>query len=95
MALDKDIISQVAHLARIDLSQDELSTISPQLHDILEFIDTLKELDVSAVSPTSHILPIHDVMRQDQPKQSLSNPQALANAPQRQADFFGVPKIIE
>jgi aspartyl-tRNA(Asn)/glutamyl-tRNA(Gln) amidotransferase subunit C len=95
MALTKDTIRQVAHLARIHLNPDELERLSEQLKEILSFIDKLNKLDVKDINPTSHILPINNVFRDDKLKSSLSVDKALENAPLKQENFFGVPKIIE
>ncbi len=95
MSIDKQTVEHVAHLARITLEDKELEKMSGQLHEILGFIDKLSKLDVSQVEPTSHILPIKNVLRDDVPEISLSNEQALANAPQKEGNFFVVPKVIE
>ena len=95
MAISKDTVKYVAHLARIDLKPKELDKLSAQLKGILDFIDKLKELDTKNISPTSHILPINNVFREDEPRLSLSGDKALKNAPQREENFFGVPKVIE
>ncbi len=95
MSLTKDTITQVAHLARIYLKPEELNTLSGQLKDILDFIDKLKKLDVQNISPTSHILPINNVLRDDALRESLPSEKVLENAPLKQGQFFSVPKIIE
>ena len=95
MSLTKDTVNQTAHLARIYLKPEELATISQQLTGILDFIDKLKELDVAQVQPTSHILPVHDIVRTDELRASLPVEQALKNAPHKRDAFFGVPKVIE
>ena len=95
MAITKDTVKHVAHLARIDLAAKELETLSRQLEDILDFIDKLKQVDIKDIAPTSHILPINNVLRDDSPRESLSSGQALENAPQKHGNFFGVPKVIE
>lgn len=95
MSIDKQTVEHVAHLARIRLEDKELEKMSGQLHEILDFIDKLSKLDVSQVEPTSHILPIKNVLRDDVSGISLSNEQALANAPQKEGNFFVVPKVIE
>ena len=95
MAIDKNTVEHTAHLARIELGKPELETLSKQLHDILDFIDKLKEADVEGVLPTSHILPVNSVLREDTVKPSLPVDEALKNAPNRQGNFFAVPKIIE
>ena len=95
MAIDKDTVSYVAHLARIRLNEQELDLLSRQLEDIVNFIDKLRELNVDKVKPTSHILAISNVFRQDKSGQSLKGEQVLGNAPLAREDFFVVPKVIE
>lgn len=93
--LSKDTVKHVAHLARIELDSKELEKLSGQLKDILDFIDKLKELDVRDASPTSHILALSNVLRDDRPGESLPIEKALKNAPQKKDNFFVVPKVIE
>lgn len=95
MAITKDTVKYVAHLARIDLKAPELEKLAQELESILGFIDKLKEVNVDKIAPTSHILPINNVLREDIPAGSLSGKEALNNAPQKQGEFFGVPKVIE
>jgi aspartyl-tRNA(Asn)/glutamyl-tRNA(Gln) amidotransferase subunit C len=95
MSIDKETITQVAHLARIELQSKELEKLSGELHEIVGFIDKLKYLNVEQVNPASHILPISNVLREDQPHVSLSPDKALENAPHKKGNFFSVPKIIE
>jgi len=95
MEITKDTVKYVAHLARIELQDKELDTLSTQLKDILDFIDKLKELDTKDVAATSHILPLNNVFREDKPGDSLAVDKALKNAPQKKDNFFVVPKIIE
>ena len=95
MAIDQESVKYVAHLARIELQPNELEKLSQQLHDILGFIDQLSRLDIQQVKPTSHILPISNVLREDLPQACLTPDEALKNAPSRKGNFFSVPKIIE
>lgn len=95
MAIDKETVEYVAHLARIELQPEELDKLSRQLHDILGFIDKLSALDVEQVKPTSHILPVSNVLRDDEPRICLTPDKALENAPSKSGNFFSVPKIIE
>jgi aspartyl-tRNA(Asn)/glutamyl-tRNA(Gln) amidotransferase subunit C len=93
--MDKKIVEEVAHLARIELGPDELEKLSGQLEHILQFIDKLKEVNLEKVAPTSHAINVSNVLRQDSPKGSLSVEKALANAPSKKGNFFVVPKVIE
>jgi len=95
MAITKETVEYVANLARMELNSKELSKLSQQLQDILDFIDKLKKLNIENIAPTSHILPINNVLREDIPKESLTPLKSLANAPQREGNFFVVPKVIE
>jgi len=95
MAIDPKAVEYLAHLARMEFEPAQLKELSLQLKDILDFIDQLKELDTSGIAPTSHILEIKNVMRADQPAASLSNSDAVANAPDKDDGFFVVPKVIE
>jgi len=95
MSIDKKTVEEVAHLARIELEPNELDKLSRQLEHILAFIDKLSTLNIANVPPTSHILPINNVLRADEPKGSLPVVKALINAPAKQGNFFTVPKVIE
>ncbi len=95
MAISKDDVIKVAHLARIDLNEEELLLFSGQLEPILEFIDKLKRVDTADVLPTSHVLEIQNVLRADAPKPSLNKEEALENAPETLKGHFKVPKVIE
>jgi aspartyl-tRNA(Asn)/glutamyl-tRNA(Gln) amidotransferase subunit C len=95
MAIDKDTVNYVAHLARIELNAAELEKLSGQLKSILDFIDKLNKIDVEKINPTSHILPINNVLREDAPGRSLSSDETLGIAPKQERSFFVVPKVIE
>ncbi|OGX18801.1 MAG: asparaginyl/glutamyl-tRNA amidotransferase subunit C [Omnitrophica WOR_2 bacterium RBG_13_44_8b] len=95
MAINKQTVEYVAHLARIELQPKELDKLSRQLQDILDFIDKLNKLNVEKIQPTSHILPINNVFRQDIPSESLLTDKTLSCAPGNKGSFFVVPKVIE
>ena len=95
MAIDKNTVKYVAYLARIQLKEEEVNLLSRQLEDIISFIDKLKQVDIGSVKPTSHILPLENVFREDKPVKSLATESALANAPIQKDSFFIVPKVIE
>jgi aspartyl-tRNA(Asn)/glutamyl-tRNA(Gln) amidotransferase subunit C len=95
MSIDKKTVEDVAHLARIELEPKELEKLSGQLEHILAFIDKLSSLNTENIAPTSHILPISNVLRKDEPQGSLPIEKTLKNAPEKQGNFFVVPKVIE
>lgn len=88
-------IKYVAHLARLALTPDEEKRLSSQMGNILGYIEKLRELDVSNVEPTAHAVPLINVMRTDQTGPSLSQDEALRNAPAQANGLFIVPKIVE
>jgi aspartyl-tRNA(Asn)/glutamyl-tRNA(Gln) amidotransferase subunit C len=91
---DRDV-EHVARLARLALSDAEKARMREQLARILQYIDTLKELDVAGVEPTSHAVPLVNVMRDDEVVPSRPREDMLANAPDRAGELFRVPRIIE
>ena len=93
--LSREEVQHVARLARLHLTDDELERMREQLDAILAYIDKLRELDVEGVAPTSHAVPLVDVMRDDALAPCLPQEEALANAPDRAGEFFRVPRIIE
>lgn len=93
-ATDFDV-KYVAHLARIELTPAEEEKIGAQLNNILGYIAKLKEVDVANVEPTAHAVPLTNVTRPDEVSPSLSNEEALRNAPAKSGGLFVVPKIVE
>jgi aspartyl-tRNA(Asn)/glutamyl-tRNA(Gln) amidotransferase subunit C len=95
MSLSLDETRKVAKLARLALPEADLVAIQSQLSAILNYIDQLGELNVDGVEPLAHPLPLANVFRDDVPRPSLTPDEALCNAPNRLADFFGVPAVFE
>ena len=88
-------VKYVAHLARLELTPDEEQRLAAQLGNILGYIEKLREVDVSQVEPTAHAVPLVNVTRHDRVLPSLSNEEALRNAPAQANGLFLVPKIVE
>jgi aspartyl-tRNA(Asn)/glutamyl-tRNA(Gln) amidotransferase subunit C len=88
-------VEHVARLARLQLTDDELERMREQLSAILQYIDKLRLLDTESVEPTSHAVPLVNVMREDQVEPCFPREEMLANAPDRAGEFFRVPRIIE
>ncbi len=88
-------INYVAKLARITLSPDEEQRLGAQLGHILGYIEKLKSADVTGVEPTAHAFPLVNVTRPDVVEISLTNEEALRNAPAHAGGLFVVPKILE
>jgi aspartyl-tRNA(Asn)/glutamyl-tRNA(Gln) amidotransferase subunit C len=95
MKITKQEVEHVAKLARLELSEQQKDTFTDQLSKILTYVEQLNELDTKGVEPTSHVLDIKNVMREDIPGESLPQERALANAPEKAAGHYRVPKIIE
>ena len=86
---------KVAKLARLQLTEAEIEEFTGQLIAILDYVEKMNELDTADVQPLAHCLPISNVLREDIAKESLGTEKTLANAPERDGDFFKVPKILE
>jgi aspartyl-tRNA(Asn)/glutamyl-tRNA(Gln) amidotransferase subunit C len=95
MKITTQEVEHVAKLARLELSDREKEKLTDQLSNILTYVEKLNELDTKGVEPTSHVLDISNVMRNDEPGESLTQERALANAPEKAAGHYKVPKIIE
>jgi aspartyl-tRNA(Asn)/glutamyl-tRNA(Gln) amidotransferase subunit C len=88
-------VEHVARLSRLELSASEKERMRKELDGILSYIDKLRALDTRGVEPTSHAVPLTNVMRDDTEVASLPQDEMLANAPDRHGELFRVPKIIE
>ncbi len=95
MKITRQEVEHVAKLARLELSEKEEELLTDQLSGILTYVEKLNELDTKGVPPTSHVLDIKNVMREDVVAPSLPQERALANAPEKAAGHYKVPKIIE
>jgi aspartyl-tRNA(Asn)/glutamyl-tRNA(Gln) amidotransferase subunit C len=87
-------VRQLATLARLQLSEEEVASMTGDLAAILDYVDALRELDTTDVEPMTHAVPFDCPLRADQVGPSLSLEEALANAPRREGSFFEVPRIV-
>jgi aspartyl-tRNA(Asn)/glutamyl-tRNA(Gln) amidotransferase subunit C len=94
MALTREEVLHVAELARLSLSPEEIELFTVQLNEILEYVEKLQELDTSGVAPLAHVIPLFNVFREDQVRESLPLDAVLENAPAREDGNFLVPRII-
>lgn len=94
-AITPDIVKQVALLARLRLDGEDLARVTAQLDGILEYAKSLQAVPTDGVEPTSHVLPLSNVLRADEPRPSLSPDAVTAMAPAKQPPFVKVPKVIE
>jgi aspartyl-tRNA(Asn)/glutamyl-tRNA(Gln) amidotransferase subunit C len=91
MAIDHEQLRHVAHLARLELSDEELERLGAQLNDIIDAVSKVSELDLSGVPATSHPLDVVNVWAADEPSPCLTIDEVFANAPEREGNYFKVP----
>jgi aspartyl-tRNA(Asn)/glutamyl-tRNA(Gln) amidotransferase subunit C len=95
MGIDRAAVEHVARLARLALSEEEMDRMSAELAHILEHAERIRALDLDAVEPTAHSLPVRNVTRPDEPRPSLPPDIVTANAPEAEDGRFRVPRLIE
>jgi aspartyl-tRNA(Asn)/glutamyl-tRNA(Gln) amidotransferase subunit C len=93
-AIGPDQVAHVARLARLELSDDELTRFTGQLASVLEYAAEIAELDVGELEPMAHPLPLHNVLRADEPEPTLDRDVVLAEAPAAEDRRFRVPRIL-
>lgn len=95
MSITIQDVEHVARLARLELTEAEKEQFTGQLNAILKYAEKLNELDTDGVEPTSHVLPISNVMREDVRKESLPLDKVLLNAPDEEDGQIKVPAVLE
>ncbi|MEM9268940.1 MAG: Asp-tRNA(Asn)/Glu-tRNA(Gln) amidotransferase subunit GatC [Pseudomonadota bacterium] len=95
MAIDRDTARKVAHLARIAVKEDDLDALAGELNGILDFMETLSEVDVDGVEPMTSVTPMALPLRDDEITAGDQQADVLANAPDAREGFFAVPKVVE
>jgi len=93
--ISEDQVKHVAHLARLAISEEEAVMFTSQLDAIISFAEQLNELDTDHVQPTTHVLPMKNVMREDVAKEGLPVDEVLKNAPDHKNGQIRVPTILE
>mgnify|MGYP003599530649 FL=1 len=94
MELSKDDVIKIAVLSKLEFNDDEIESFRNDLSGILNHMEELNELDTAGVSPLFNVLDLHDVVREDKVKESLSLEDVLKNSPDKDENFIIVPKII-
>lgn len=94
MSLTRQEVEKVALLARLQLTEDELTTMTSQLGQILEYVDQLGQLDTDGVEPMAHAIEMSNVFAEDEVHASLPRDEALANAPKRDSECYRVPAVL-
>lgn len=95
MSIQVKDVEYVAKLARLNLSDEEREKFTKQLDAILQYADKLNELNTDDIEPTTHVLPLTNVMREDVVKESLSQEKVFRNAPEEEDGQFKVPAVLE
>jgi len=95
MSMDKDTARKVARLSSIEVSDNEIESVAPQLSGILEWIEQLREVDTDNVEPLANVVNIELALREDKVTDGDCAEKVLANAPEETQDFFVVPKVVE
>ena len=94
MSVSIDEVRRIARLARLRFTSDEEARLAGEMTAILDYVEQLREVDVTDVAPLHHVLDLENVFRPDEPVQRLSREEALANAPDHDGTYFRVPKVI-
>ncbi|MFP4321727.1 MAG: Asp-tRNA(Asn)/Glu-tRNA(Gln) amidotransferase subunit GatC [Anaerolineales bacterium] len=95
MGLTRQMVENIAELAKLHLSEDELGLFSEQLSEILEYVDMLSVLDTEDIPPTASVLPLQNAFRDDIAHIRLTTAEALANAPQQESQQFRVMAVLD
>lgn len=95
MKISKDQVLHVAGLARLNIDESQTGMFAEQLGDILEYVETLSQIDTTGVPPTFHAVDIINVFREDRIQPHLDREEAVSNAPEEEDGNFIVPKVIE
>jgi aspartyl-tRNA(Asn)/glutamyl-tRNA(Gln) amidotransferase subunit C len=93
--IDEQQVRHIAHLSRLDLSDEEIAQYGRQLGEVLQYVEKLNEVDTEGVEPTAHAMPVSNVFREDVPGESLGVEKALHNAPDKVTPYFKVPKVLD
>lgn len=93
--ITKNQVKHVANLARLEFKEEEMEQLAVQLDEIISFAEQLNEIDTENVEPTSHVLDVRNVLREDEVKPSLSREETLKNAPDHKDGQFKVPSVLE
>jgi aspartyl-tRNA(Asn)/glutamyl-tRNA(Gln) amidotransferase subunit C len=94
-SLSPEQVRQIAHLARLELTDAELATLTPQLAAIVGHFGLLEQAPTEGIEPLAHALAVENVFRADEPGASLPVDEALANAPPRRGPVYAVPAVLE
>lgn len=90
-----DEVRHISHLCRLQLSQEDIDRFTADLGEIIDYVNQIQKLDTSGIDPTFQTAPLSNIFREDIIKKSLSPEEVLSNAPDRESDYFRMPRIME
>ncbi len=94
MQVDTTLVNHLAHLSRLNVAPEKMHKLVQDMQDLVGFVEQLNALDTTGIKPLMHMGQAYNVLRQDQVKGSITNQEALSNAPEAAAPYFKVPKVI-
>lgn len=95
MKLSPEEFKKLALLSRLEIDETQLESVNQQMNDILSYMELIGQVDIEGVEATAHAVALRNVMREDVPQESLSNEEALLNAPEKEGNYFKVPKVMQ
>ncbi len=95
MIISKNDVEHVAKLARLEVSEEEKEELTGQLNNILDYVSKMNKIDTNNIKPTSHVLHLKNVFREDVAKENLNREKVFLNAPEHDGEHFIVPQVIE
>lgn len=95
MEITNDLIEHLAHLARLEFNGEEKEKIKADLENIISFVDQLQKVDTEGLEPLIYMTDEINVLREDEPKVTITQEEALKNAPNKDSDYFKIPKVLK
>ena len=95
MKIDKKDVEKLAHLSRLQLDDEAINRMQSDMNKMLHFVDKINELDLEGVEPLAYMSDEVNILRADEVKQEITHEEALKNAPDKDTDYFRVPKVIK
>jgi aspartyl-tRNA(Asn)/glutamyl-tRNA(Gln) amidotransferase subunit C len=95
MKIDRKDVEKLAHLSRLELTEEELVNMESDMNKMLQFVEKINELDLDDVEPLAYVSDEVNILREDEVKQDITHDEALKNAPDKDTDYFRVPKVIK
>lgn len=95
MKISQEEIKNIALLSRLEVKEEHMAHVEKELSDILTYVAELNALELDGVEPMAHAVPLQNVFREDEIKPSLDHELALSNAPEAEAGYFKVPRVVQ